>query len=186
MAAPPGADAGEESCDQVVANVAQGANHHSRGLARSGQTREVERLTPVHRAGKKRRADRAWALRFGSLGAPRTRAVADGAHEGEELLNDVEQGDSSDAQARLMPLPELIVLADLDVECSSPGPTPVPGLQVEVYPQVARLQRPSLSAPRAAERRHGPEQTIAPPVQKFSAHPTTPPGPSASSVLWDR
>jgi hypothetical protein len=62
--------------------VAQSAYHHSRSLACIGQTREVERPTPVRRAGKERRADRAWALRLrvGPLGTAWPGAITDCAH----------------------------------------------------------------------------------------------------------
>ncbi len=69
----------------------------------------------------------------------------------QHLLHGVEARVLRDAHARLAALLELVVLLDLDIECSAALEVGVTGLAVVVQPQVAGLQVGAVLAAGAEE-----------------------------------
>ena len=90
--------------------------------------------------------------------------------KGEELADCVALRVARYTEARLMALPKLVVLADLDVDCRSSFEPLVSSLFVEPLPQVADLQVGRLRAAGADESGNRASEAVSPGVEERSAH----------------
>ena len=87
----------------------------------------------------------------------------------QQLLYRVQTWVSGHSHARLVALPELIVLLHLDVERGAPLEAGVAGFAVKVEPQVARLKVRAVLAARAAHRQHSRCEAVQPAAEELYA-----------------
>ena len=168
----------------VVTNVTQTPHDHSCGLPRRRLPREVK--GPASRTRKQRRADRTSGLRLRALSATTPRPIPRRAHKRHKLLHQVQPRILRRPNARLMSLPEVVVLPHLDIGRCPPSPPSMTSPLIIPHPEIASLQPPSLRATRARHRRCRACKTIPPPMKEADAHDTSTLGTAASVVLRNR